>query len=148
MIPFFGMLQRNSQTRSPSPEAARPFLWAPEGDRRRTLSQRIGHSLRRIVGRQRGRHAKPETKVQIASPRLGPKRRALLEQHGLNGLKRAAGYLLGLFILGFSLLQAARLLSENGTETGMVNVLLGIFTGIVVLFLTSHDTAVARRQGH
>ncbi|MBI2942583.1 MAG: hypothetical protein HYY25_00130 [Candidatus Wallbacteria bacterium] len=78
--------------------------------------------------------------------RIGPKRRLLRERDGRNALKRAMGYLAGVFILGFSLWQATRILSDYGSESGMVNVLLGIFSGIVVLFLLSHDTAVSRRQ--
>ncbi len=88
-----------------------------------------------------------DRKGQAIPLRIGPKRRAQLERSGLDLLKRLVGYCLGLFILGFSLLQASRLLSERGSEASMVNVLLGIFTGIVVLFLISHDNAVARRQG-
>lgn len=79
--------------------------------------------------------------------RLGPKRRALLERSALESCKRALGYLLGLLVLGFSLVRAARLFAEQGSVNGMVDVLIGVFTGIIILFLVSHDSAVARRQG-
>ncbi|MBI4870144.1 MAG: hypothetical protein HY814_01090 [Candidatus Riflebacteria bacterium] len=82
-----------------------------------------------------------------AMPHLGPKRRAQLEAAGMDAVKRALGYLLGVLVLGFSLLQASRVLSEHGSDSGMVNVLIGLFAGIIILFLVSHDSAVARRQG-
>ncbi|MBI4868456.1 MAG: hypothetical protein HY816_16085 [Candidatus Wallbacteria bacterium] len=101
---------------------------------RRLLTRGSGVELR-------GRRAGGEQPV-----RIGPKRRLLRERDSRNTVKRAMGYLAGILILGFSLWQATRILSDYGSESGMVNVLLGIFSGIVVLFLLSHDTAVSRRQ--
>ncbi|MBI3892930.1 MAG: hypothetical protein HY303_15520 [Candidatus Wallbacteria bacterium] len=122
-------------------------VYAPrELGRRKGRLRRFAGRLARLFRRSQGVESGTDSRAQELPDRLGPKRRALREQHGRDSLKRGIGYLAGLFIVGFSLWQASHILAEHGSEGSMVNVLLGIFSGIVVLFLLTHDTAVARRQ--
>ncbi len=114
--------------------------------RRRGRIRRFANRIARHLGWRRGVESKPDGGGREFPATMGPKKRLLREREGRDSFRRGLGYLAGFLILGFSIWQASRVLTEHGSEGGMVNVLLGIFSGIVVLFLLSHDTAVDRRQ--